>query len=39
MDFGNPMVLDQSLLGPIPKPLQPVDVDFAGGKVLLMVHL
>ncbi len=33
------MVLDQPLLGPTPKSLQAVDVDLAGGEVLLVVHL
>jgi len=33
------MVLDQPLLGPTPESLQAVDVDLAGGEVLLVVHL
>jgi len=33
------MVLNQTLLGPTPKPLQAVNVNLAGGEALLMVHL
>jgi len=33
------MVFNQSLLGPVPESLQAVDVDLAGGEVLLVVHL
>jgi len=37
--LGDAMVFHQSLLGPTPKSLQAVDVDPAGGEVLLVVHL
>ena len=38
MGLGDAMVLDQTLLGPTPKPLQAVNVNLAGGEVLLMVY-
>jgi hypothetical protein len=36
--FRDAMVLDEPLLGPTPKSLQPVDVDPTGGEVLAVVH-
>jgi hypothetical protein len=33
------MVFYQSLLGPTPKSLKAIDVDFGGGETLLVIHL
>jgi hypothetical protein len=36
--LGDAMMLDQSLLGPTPEPLQSVDGDLTGREALFMVH-
>ena len=39
MGLRDAMVLDQTLLGQTPKPLQAFDPNLAEGEMLLIVHL